>query len=143
MASTRFGGRVRGTGIGAIAALLLTRRPAGAGPAVRPARCAPAVTFAKHVAPILQKNCQECHRPGAIGPMSLRTYEEVRPWARTIKTRVVAREMPPYRYDKVGMQHLKGDLRLSDADIADDCALGRQRRAARQPGRYAGAAAVP
>jgi len=78
---------------------------------------APAVTFAKHVAPILQKNCQECHRAGSIGPMSLRTYEEVRPWARSIKQKVVAREMPPYRYDKIGIQHLKDDLRLSEADI--------------------------
>ena len=76
-----------------------------------------AVTFTKHVAPILQKNCQQCHRPGDIGPMSLTTYEEVRPWVRAIKARVVAREMPPYRYDEVGIQHLKGDLRLSDADI--------------------------
>ena len=64
----------------------------------------------------------------------------MRPWARAIKQSVVAREMPPYRYDKVGIQHLKGDLRLSDADIADDRALGRQRCAARQPGRYAAAA---
>ena len=49
--------------------------------------------------------------------MSLRTYEEVRPWARAIKLRVIEREMPPYRYDRVGIQHLKGDLRLSEADI--------------------------
>ena len=89
--------------------------PAVAQQAARDA--APAVTFAKHVAPILQKNCQECHRTGSIGPMSLRTYEEVRPWARSIKQKVVAREMPPYRYDKIGIQHLKDDLRLSDADI--------------------------
>lgn len=78
---------------------------------------APAITFAKHVTPILQKNCQECHRTGSIGPMSLRTYEEVRPWARSIKQKVAAREMPPYRYDKIGIQHLKDDLRLSEADI--------------------------
>jgi hypothetical protein len=78
---------------------------------------APAVTFAKHVAPILQKNCQECHRAGSIGPMSLLTYAEVRPWARSIKQKVAAREMPPYRYDKIGIQHLKDDLRLNEADI--------------------------
>ena len=117
MFSPRFGGRARGTGLGAIAFLLLhvAAQPALAqqpGPGA-----APAVTFAKHVAPILQKNCQECHRPGAVGPMSLRTYEEVRPWVRAIKQRVVEREMPPYRYDTVGIQHLKGDLRLSEADI--------------------------
>jgi mono/diheme cytochrome c family protein len=72
------------------------------------------VTFARDVAPILQKNCQQCHQPGAIGPMSLVTYEQVRPWARAIRARVVAGEMPPYRYDRnVGIQNLKYDLRLS------------------------------
>ena len=76
-----------------------------------------AVTFAKDVAPILQKNCQACHRAGDVGPMSLQTYEEVRPWARSIKAKVVAREMPPYRYDKIGIQKLKDDLRLSETDI--------------------------
>ena len=45
-------------------------------------------TFTKDVAPILQRSCVTCHRPGQIAPMSLRTYEEVRPWARSIKTRV-------------------------------------------------------
>jgi hypothetical protein len=117
MSSTRFGSRVRGTGIGAIALFLLHALAAqalaqqpGTGPT-------PAVTFAKDVVPILQKNCQECHRPGAVGPMSLKTFEEVRPWVRSIKQRVIEREMPPYRYDKVGIQHLKGDLRLSEADI--------------------------
>ena len=75
-------------------------------------------TFTKDVAPILQKNCQNCHQPGAIGPMSLATYEEVRPWARAIKQRVLAGEMPPYRYDRhVGIQQLKYDLRLSEAEM--------------------------
>jgi hypothetical protein len=77
-----------------------------------------ATTFAKDVAPILQKNCQTCHQSGAVGPMALTTYQEVRPWARAIKQRVVAREMPPYRYDRdVGIQKLKHDLRLTDAEI--------------------------
>jgi mono/diheme cytochrome c family protein len=76
------------------------------------------VTFAKDVAPILQKNCQQCHQPGAIGPMSLTTFEEVRPWARAIKQKVVSGEMPPYRYDRdIGIQQLKHDLRLSEAEI--------------------------
>jgi hypothetical protein len=76
------------------------------------------VTFAKDVAPILQKNCQQCHMPGAIGPMSLTTYQEVRPWARAIKTKVVAGEMPPYRYDRhIGIQQLKDDLRLTETEI--------------------------
>jgi hypothetical protein len=84
----------------------------------RPASSIPAATFAKDVAPILQKSCVQCHQPGSIGPMALTTYEEVRPWARAIKQRVLAGEMPPYRYDRdVGIQHLKDDLRLTDADV--------------------------
>jgi hypothetical protein len=82
------------------------------------ANATPTVTFAKDIAPILQKNCQQCHQPGAIGPMSLTTFEEVRPWARAIKTKVVAGEMPPYRYDReVGIQKLKEDLRLTPEQI--------------------------
>ena len=44
----------------------------------------PQVTFTKNIAPILQRSCQKCHRPGSVAPMSLLTYEEVRPWARSI-----------------------------------------------------------
>ena len=58
-----------------------------------------AATFTKDVLPILQKNCQSCHRPGQIAPMSLLTYEQVRPWARAIKAKVVTREMPPWFAD--------------------------------------------
>ena len=77
-----------------------------------------APTFAKDIAPIFQKNCQQCHRPGSLGPMSLTTYQEVRPWARSIKNRVVLGEMPPYRYDRhIGIQDLKDDLRLSESEI--------------------------
>jgi mono/diheme cytochrome c family protein len=76
------------------------------------------VTFAKDVAPILQKNCQQCHQPGSIGPMPLTTYQEARPWARAIKEKVLKGEMPPYRYDRgIGIQDLKYDLRLSQAEI--------------------------
>ena len=49
-----------------------------------------AVTFTKDVAPILQRSCVQCHRQGAMAPMSLMTYEEARPWARAMKTRVTA-----------------------------------------------------
>jgi mono/diheme cytochrome c family protein len=94
----------------AIAALLI---PASGSPAA-----AQQVTFAKDVAPIFQKNCQNCHQSGAVGPMSLTTFEEVRPWARAIKQKVVTGEMPPYRYDRdVGIQKLKNDLRLSPQEI--------------------------
>ena len=78
-----------------------------------------AVTFAKDVAPILQRSCQDCHHPGSIAPMSLLTYEEVRPWARAIKRRVENREMPPWYIDKtIGIQKFKNDPSLSHAEIA-------------------------
>ena len=63
------------------------------------------VTFTKHVAPILQRSCQVCHRTGSIAPMSLLTYEEARPWARAIKEHVANRIMPPWYIDKrIGVQ---------------------------------------
>jgi len=78
----------------------------------------PQVTFTKDVAPILQNNCQACHRPGSMAPMSLLTYEQTRPWARSIRQKVVAREMPPWFIDKnVGVQHFSNDRSLTDAEI--------------------------
>jgi hypothetical protein len=77
------------------------------------------VTFAKHVAPILQKKCQVCHQPNSIGPMSLVTYEQAKEFARPIKTRVSARVMPPWHIDKtVGIREFKNDRSLTDAEIA-------------------------
>src|ERR1700680_4739408 len=58
-----------------------------------------AVTFHKDVEPLLQKHCQTCHRPGEIGPMSLLSYQDARPWARSIKAKVMARLMPPWFAD--------------------------------------------
>jgi mono/diheme cytochrome c family protein len=76
------------------------------------------VTFTKNVAPILQRACQNCHRTGSIAPMSLLTYQEVRPWARSIKENVAKREMPPFYIDKnVGISEFKNDASLSDAEI--------------------------
>ena len=78
----------------------------------------PQVTFTKDVAPIFQENCQACHRPGSIAPMSLITYAETRPWARSIKQKVLVREMPPWFIDKnVGVQHFSNDRSLSDREI--------------------------
>ena len=57
------------------------------------------VTFNRDVLPILQKNCQTCHRPGEIAPMSFLTYDSTRPWAKAIKTAVVSRQMPPWFAD--------------------------------------------
>jgi mono/diheme cytochrome c family protein len=85
------------------------------------------VTFTGDVALILQENCQVCHQPGSIGPMSLLTYDEVRPWGPIIVDRVVNREMPPYQYDTdVGVQDLKYDPRLSDEEIATIVAWAEQ-----------------
>src|SRR5262249_20467329 len=60
---------------------------------------APLATFNKDVLPILQKNCQGCHRPGGVAPMSFLTYESTRPWAKAIKTAVLSKEMPPWFAD--------------------------------------------
>lgn len=57
------------------------------------------VAFTKDVAPILYANCAVCHRPGEMAPMSLLTYKDVRPWARSIREKVVNREMPPWYAD--------------------------------------------
>jgi len=56
-------------------------------------------TFNKDVLPILQRNCQTCHRPGQIAPMSFLTYQSVRPWAKAIKSAVATRKMPPWFAD--------------------------------------------
>src|SRR5260370_5224089 len=56
-------------------------------------------TFNKDVLPILERNCQTCHRPGNIAPMSFLTYETTRPWAKAMKTAVVSRKMPPWFSD--------------------------------------------
>src|SRR5919201_2048152 len=74
------------------------------------------VTFHKDVLPILQKNCQSCHRPGEIAPMSFLTYKDTRPWAKAIKSAVVTRQMPPWFADP-NYGHFANDRTLSDATI--------------------------
>jgi hypothetical protein len=84
--------------------------------AAEPAAATP--TFTKDIAPIFQAKCESCHRPDSIAPMSLQTYEESRPFARSIKTRVSTHQMPPWHLDKtVGIQHYKNDRSLTDAQI--------------------------
>src|SRR5215470_2121171 len=76
------------------------------------------VTFAKDVAPILQQKCQECHHAGSMAPMSLVTYEEARPWSKSIRERVIKRQMPPWHIDPtVGVQKFKNDMSLTKAQI--------------------------
>jgi hypothetical protein len=78
-----------------------------------------AITFTRDVAPILQQKCQVCHQPGSIAPMSLMTYEEVKPFSALIKQRVEQRIMPPWHIDKqIGIQDFKNDRSLSDEQIA-------------------------
>src|SRR5215469_9649295 len=72
-------------------------------------------TFSKDIAPILQSKCQDCHQPNSIAPMSLITYQETRPWAKSIRERVLTHQMPPWHIDKsVGVQKFKNDISLTD-----------------------------
>ncbi len=81
------------------------------------------VTFTKDIAPILQRSCQNCHRPDGVAPMSLLTYEDVRPWARAMKQRTgigpKAGVMPPWYVEKdLGIQQFHNDPSLSADEIA-------------------------
>src|SRR6195256_5869420 len=82
-----------------------------------------AVTFTKDVAPILQRSCENCHRADGVAPMSLQTYDEVRPWARAIKQRTgigpKAGVMPPWYVERtIGIQQFHNDPSLSEDEIA-------------------------
>ena len=74
-------------------------------------------TFYRDVLPILQANCQSCHRPGEVAPMSLLTYESSRPWAKAIKAAIVKKQMPPWFADP-NYGHFANERRLSDRAIA-------------------------
>ena len=115
---TRTWSRAWRFGITGLAAVVLL----GAAPAAAGQGSGDAATFTKDVAPILQRSCQSCHRPNSVAPMSLLTYEEVRPWARSIKQRTGLRNrmgvMPPWFIEKdVGIQDYKDDISLSEAEI--------------------------
>ncbi len=82
-----------------------------------------AVTYSKDIAPILQRSCVNCHREGGGAPMSLRTYEEVAPWAQMIRFRTAIRDrmgaMPPFFVEKhIGVTKFKNDPSLSDEELA-------------------------
>lgn len=74
-------------------------------------------TFVKDVAPILNRSCVGCHRPGEAAPMSLVGYENVRPWVRAIRQRVFARQMPPWTADPAASVGFENDPSLSQAEI--------------------------
>ena len=96
--------------VAAILSTVLVANPAEPEPA--PA----ALTYTKDIAPIFRESCEECHRSGEPAPMSLRTYDEIRPWVRSIKRYVEKREMPPWHADpKFGK--FKNDPRLSDEEV--------------------------
>ena len=103
------------------------------------------VTFAKDVAPILQRSCQHCHNASGVAPMPLTTYEEVRPWSRAIKTQDRARGSRG-RHAAVVRRKEHRHPEFQGRSIAErrgdrhDREVGRQRRAARQPRRHAAAA---
>jgi hypothetical protein len=81
-------------------------RAAGAGP-----------TFNRDVAPIISRKCAICHRPTQAAPMALVSYKDVRPWAQSIKKRVVAREMPPW-YADPRFGRFRNDASLTEQEIA-------------------------
>jgi hypothetical protein len=99
-------------GIAALGAVaLLPAVASAADPATTP-------TFTKDVAPIFQEKCEACHRPDSMAPMSLVTYEETRPFIRSIKARVADRQMPPWQIDRtVGIQNFKNDRSLTQEQI--------------------------
>jgi len=108
----------------AAASSVVSSAQAPASPAAASAR---PVTFTKDVAPILQKSCQNCHRPDQMAPMSLLTYEDARPYARSIKKRVVERAMPPWHVERnIGIQKFKDDPSLTDDEIATIAAWADQ-----------------
>jgi hypothetical protein len=76
----------------------------------------PAVTFNRDVAPILERHCQTCHRPGQAAPMSLLTYQDARPWAKAIRNAVASRKMPPWFADS-RYGHFSNDPSPSQAEI--------------------------
>src|SRR5262245_46636323 len=83
----------------------------------------PSVTFTKDVAPIVYKSCVECHRPTMFAPMSLMTYDDARPYARAIKAKVTARQMPPWGADPA-FGTFKNDPRLTDTELQTNVPWG-------------------
>jgi hypothetical protein len=107
-------GRARQVAIGAwtLSAALMLPVAAAAADAVK------TPTFTRDIAPIFQEKCEACHRPDSIAPMSLITFNEARPWARSIKARVADHQMPPWQIDRtVGIQKFKNDRSLTDDQI--------------------------
>ena len=99
---------------GAAAATVLAAALWLPGTAVGWRAAAAAPTFTKDVAPIFQAKCEACHRPDSIAPMSLVTYQQARPWARSIKARVVEHQMPPFQIDRTVGRHQVQERRIAE-----------------------------
>ncbi|MBL4572411.1 MAG: cytochrome c, partial [Gammaproteobacteria bacterium] len=88
------------------------------------------ITFHKDIEPILQRSCQNCHRPGGVAPMSLVSFDEVAPFAGLIEYKTALRDragaMPPWYMEKdIGIQDYKFDPSLSDEELAAISAWAR------------------
>ena len=98
-------------------------------------------TFTKDVAPILYKHCASCHRPGDIAPMSLLTYEDARPWAKSIREQVATGQMPPW-HAEAAHGVFSNDRRLSEQEKGDAARVGQRWRAQRRGERSAACAEI-
>jgi mono/diheme cytochrome c family protein len=96
-------------------AILASVHAAAARPEAAPAGTVP--TFAKDVAPIVFNNCANCHRSGEVAPMTLTSYEDVRPWAKVIREKVRSREMPPWGADPAHSLKMRNDRSLTQTQI--------------------------
>ena len=105
--------KVRCSGI-FVTALVMTATVGGGGTSVA---AQDEVTFTRDVAPILYGKCVSCHRPGELAPMALRTFDEVRPWARGIRDKVLSGEMPPW-FAESRLGYFKNDPRLTEDEVA-------------------------
>lgn len=99
-----------------IAAVLILLAPLGASRADDGGPDGNPVTYSRDIAPIFQKACQQCHRPGEMAPMSLLSFADARPWAKSIKAKVAARKMPPWDADR-SVGKFINDPSLTDAEI--------------------------
>jgi len=107
-------GQARNVAVGAWALSVAMMLPAAAAAADAPKT----PTFTRDIAPIFQEKCEACHRPDSLAPMSLMTFAEARPWAKSIKARVSDRQMPPWQIDRtVGIQKFKNDRSLTDDQV--------------------------
>src|SRR5438445_13521010 len=104
-------------GLPAVLGLCLCALAMGATASTDTAPLPPAkTTFYKDVLPILQNNCQSCHRPGEVAPMSLLTYEDARPWAVAIKMAVLTKKMPPW-YADPQYGHFSNERKLTPQQV--------------------------